>query len=216
MCEAGYSPSVRLFEAAACGTPIISDSWPGLETIFDPQEEILVSRSPGQTLAYLRDMDEHHRLAVAHKARQRVLCNHTADHRAAEFERHVYSLLGIVKNDGRGTVETLGVASADEPVQFRLRRDPVTSGGLPSGAQSRTPKGLERLLGPGYRSGASRRLAKPMHGIGGLSTREALTIRRETVAPRRSLHAVLHAPDPARSRTIMPTARRFSSSCLRK
>ena len=42
MCEAGYSPSVRLFEAAACGTPIISDYWPGLETIFDLQEEILV------------------------------------------------------------------------------------------------------------------------------------------------------------------------------
>ncbi|RPJ39457.1 MAG: glycosyltransferase [Planctomycetaceae bacterium] len=101
MREAGYSPSVRLFEAAACGTPIITDSWPGLDTIFDPQEEILVSHSPGQTLSYLRDMDEHHRRAVAHKARQRVLGNYTADHRAAEFEQHAYGLLGL----SRKTVE---------------------------------------------------------------------------------------------------------------
>lgn len=95
MCEAGYSPSVRLFEAAACGTPIISDYWPGLETIFDLEEEILVSRSADQTLAYLRDMDEPQRLAMAQRARQRVLSNHTADHRAAEFEWHVYTLLGL-------------------------------------------------------------------------------------------------------------------------
>jgi spore maturation protein CgeB len=95
MCEAGYSPGVRLFEAAACGTPIISDYWPGLETIFDLQEEILVSRSADQTLTYLRDMDEHRRLAMAHKARQRVMSGHTADHRAAEFEWHAYSLLGL-------------------------------------------------------------------------------------------------------------------------
>jgi len=108
MCEAGYSPSVRLFEAAACGTPIISDYWPGLETIFDLQEEILVSRSADQTLAYLRDMDEHRRLATAHKARQRVMCNHTADHRAAEFEWHVYSLLGLQrKSTGVQITESL-------------------------------------------------------------------------------------------------------------
>jgi spore maturation protein CgeB len=108
MCEAGYSPSVRLFEAAACGTPIISDYWPGLETIFDLQEEILVSRSADQTLAYLRDMDEPQRLAVTHRARQRVLCNHTADHRAAEFEWHAYSLLGLQpKTTGVGITESL-------------------------------------------------------------------------------------------------------------
>ena len=45
MVQAGYSPSVRLFEAAACGTPIISDAWPGLETIFGPRPEILIARS---------------------------------------------------------------------------------------------------------------------------------------------------------------------------
>jgi spore maturation protein CgeB len=93
MCRAGYSPSVRLFEAAACGTPIISDSWPGLETIFQPGEEILISRSAEQTLAYLRDIDDDRRWAIAHRARQRVLTSHTADRRAVEFERYVQPLL---------------------------------------------------------------------------------------------------------------------------
>jgi spore maturation protein CgeB len=46
MKRAGYAPSVRLFEAAACGVPIISDTWPGLETFFRPGEEILVSDGP--------------------------------------------------------------------------------------------------------------------------------------------------------------------------
>jgi spore maturation protein CgeB len=93
MCEAGYSPSVRLFEAAACGTAIISDAWPGLETLFQPQMEILVSGHAAQTLAYLRDLDEDRRRALADRARQRVLAAHTADHRAREFEEHVMSLL---------------------------------------------------------------------------------------------------------------------------
>src|SRR5438132_8271337 len=35
----GFSPSVRLFEAAACGTPVISDRWPGIETVFERSEE---------------------------------------------------------------------------------------------------------------------------------------------------------------------------------
>jgi len=93
MRRAGYSPSVRLFEAAACGTPIISDYWPGLETVFAVQEEILVSRDAEQTLAYLRDLSDEHRRAVGRRARQRVLSSHTADHRAAEFERHVQQRL---------------------------------------------------------------------------------------------------------------------------
>ena len=54
MVKAGYSPSVRLFEAAACGVPIISDEWPGLETIFTPGREILVARSTEDALQYAR------------------------------------------------------------------------------------------------------------------------------------------------------------------
>jgi spore maturation protein CgeB len=89
MVRAGYSPSVRLFEAAACGTPIISDKWPGLDTIFTPDEEILIARRASDTLAILRDIPEAQRKRIGLSARQRVLTAHTAMHRAAELESFV-------------------------------------------------------------------------------------------------------------------------------
>src|SRR5690606_13691449 len=55
MIAAGYSPSVRLFEAAACGTPIVTDAWPGLETFFVPGKEVLVGRSTAEMLRFLRE-----------------------------------------------------------------------------------------------------------------------------------------------------------------
>jgi spore maturation protein CgeB len=84
----GYSPSVRLFEAAACGVPIISDDWPGLATIFAPDQEILVARSGRDVLRFLQ-MDEGVRRQLALNARQRVLASHTAAHRAALLESYV-------------------------------------------------------------------------------------------------------------------------------
>ena len=48
MIRAGYSPSVRLFEAAACGTPIISDIWDGLDTLFEPGREIVLAGEAGR------------------------------------------------------------------------------------------------------------------------------------------------------------------------
>ena len=85
MIQMGYSPSVRLFEAAACGVPILSDFWNGLDTIFEIGSEILVTRSAGDTLSILRDMPEADRKQVAARARARVLAAHTAAHRAAEL-----------------------------------------------------------------------------------------------------------------------------------
>jgi len=78
------SPSVRIFEAAACGTPIISDYWVGLETFFALGEEILTARTSAEALQYLRDVPEAERRALGLRARKRVLAHHTAAHRAAE------------------------------------------------------------------------------------------------------------------------------------
>ncbi len=89
MVKAGYSPSVRLFEAAACGTPIISDTWTGLDRFFTPAAEILVSRNARDTLEYLHSVDESTRRAIGARARARVLASHTAVHRAIELERYV-------------------------------------------------------------------------------------------------------------------------------
>src|SRR4051812_30067814 len=86
MVRAGYSPSVRLFEAAACGTPIISDAWPGLETLFEPGREILIAHSTAEALRILSETSESERRAIGERARRRVLAEHTAAHRAAELE----------------------------------------------------------------------------------------------------------------------------------
>jgi spore maturation protein CgeB len=86
MKRAGYAPSVRLFEASACGVPVISDDWPGLATFFRPGQEILVSDGSDATRAYLVELAEGERRAVGERARQAVLARHTAAHRAAELE----------------------------------------------------------------------------------------------------------------------------------
>jgi spore maturation protein CgeB len=85
MIRAGYSPSVRLFEAAACGVPIISDFWEGLDTVFEFGTEIFVSRSGAETLDYLQSMDETTRVAAGERARAKILSAHTASHRAQEL-----------------------------------------------------------------------------------------------------------------------------------
>jgi spore maturation protein CgeB len=89
MIEAGYSPSVRLFEAAACGTPIISDYWDGLESFFEISTEILVARSTEESLHYLLNTGEEERQQIGERARQKVLKQHTADQRALALERYV-------------------------------------------------------------------------------------------------------------------------------
>jgi spore maturation protein CgeB len=88
MVAAGWSPSVRLFEAAACGVPIISDPWDGLGELFEPDVEILIARETEDVLRYLRDLTESERLAIGARARARVHAAHTAAHRAAELERY--------------------------------------------------------------------------------------------------------------------------------
>ncbi len=86
MVRAGWSPSVRLFEAAACGVPIVSDWWEGLDTFFEPAREILIAHDADDVERHLRDLGERDRLAIGARARARVLAEHTADRRAAELE----------------------------------------------------------------------------------------------------------------------------------
>jgi spore maturation protein CgeB len=85
MVAAGWSPSVRLFEAAACAVPVISDWWEGLDAFFEPGREILIAEDGDAVLRHLREGDP----AVGLRARDRVLAEHTAAHRAAELEEHV-------------------------------------------------------------------------------------------------------------------------------
>ncbi len=89
MVKAGWSPSVRLFEAGACATPVVSDRWEGLEAFFEPGREILVAASPEETLRIVRELPEPERRRIGEAARARVLREHTAAHRAATLESYV-------------------------------------------------------------------------------------------------------------------------------
>jgi spore maturation protein CgeB len=91
----GYSPSVRLFEAAAAGTPILSDIWPGLPQFFEPEREIVLVRSASDVLAELQNGSEERRRALAERARKRVLAEHTAAHRAEALEGYLLELLEL-------------------------------------------------------------------------------------------------------------------------
>ncbi len=89
MVAAGWSPSVRLFEAAAAGVPIISDDWPGLEQFFRHGEEILIAQTTDDVVRWLSRSTEARRRLIAEAARNRVLAEHTADRRAEQLERYL-------------------------------------------------------------------------------------------------------------------------------
>jgi spore maturation protein CgeB len=89
MAALGYCPSPRLFEAAACGAPIISDAWEGIEHFLEPGSETLLVRSRHDVLDALRLPREALR-RIGERARERVLAEHTAAHRAIELEQALF------------------------------------------------------------------------------------------------------------------------------
>ena len=86
MIARGWSPSVRLFEAAACATPILSDAWDGLGSLFTPGREIVPADTAADVLTTLNRTDAS---TIGEAARARVLAEHTASHRAAELDTYL-------------------------------------------------------------------------------------------------------------------------------
>jgi spore maturation protein CgeB len=84
MAEMGWCPSGRLFEAAACGAPILSDQWEGLDSFFTPGEEILVAETTAHTLAAL-DLEDRELKRIGANARERVLAEHSSARRAEDL-----------------------------------------------------------------------------------------------------------------------------------
>lgn len=95
MARYGFCPSGRLFEAAACGTPILSDWWPGLEEFFQPREEILIANTTEEALEIL-DLAPEELAPIARRAYERTLSEHTAGARAQELE----GILGDIRAAG--------------------------------------------------------------------------------------------------------------------
>lgn len=105
MVAAGYSPSVRLFEAAACGVPVITDRWAGLDIFFTPDKEILTAGSCDEALHILREIPEDRRRELAVAARKRFLGSHTPAHRAQQVEE--YYAEAIDRRPARMLTETV-------------------------------------------------------------------------------------------------------------
>lgn len=89
MVRAGYSPSVRLFEASACGAALLSDWWPGLDQFLTPGAEVLLPKDAGDVVTILRDCSVEESSRIGLQARERILAEHTSEHRAMQFEQIV-------------------------------------------------------------------------------------------------------------------------------
>lgn len=87
MAENGYSPATRVFEAAGAGACLISDRWAGIEQFLEPGREVLVANDGAEVSALVAGLGRGKAAAIGRRARQRVLAEHTYDHRAAEVER---------------------------------------------------------------------------------------------------------------------------------
>ena len=135
MLAAGWSPSVRLFEAAACGTPVITDRWAGLEDVFEPGREILVADSTEDVERYLHEFPQTDAAELGAAARARVLREHTAAHRAAELEKH---LLELSVGSGFAPAPAAPVIAAPAP-SFPLSPSPTAPGSPPPGSRFMVP-----------------------------------------------------------------------------
>ena len=82
----GWCPSGRLFEAAACGVPLVSDWWEGLESFFEPGREILVAKETDDVTTALM-LPRDHLATLGRRARERTLAEHTAEHRVSQLRK---------------------------------------------------------------------------------------------------------------------------------
>jgi spore maturation protein CgeB len=100
MAAMGFCPSGRMFEAAACGAPLMSDWWAGLDGFFEPGSEIIVVHDTEEAMAAI-EMTDSERAAIARRARERTLEEHTAEKRAA-------TLVALVENASAPPARLLG------------------------------------------------------------------------------------------------------------
>lgn len=130
MADLGYCPSGRLFEAAACGVPILSDDWKGMDLFFDPGREILIANSTRDATAAL-DRSNEELSKIARRARERTLEMHTSDQRAIELE-NILSQKSSAAADSRkpmrwGIVPAAGAGTRIQPLAFSKELLPVGS-----------------------------------------------------------------------------------------
>ncbi|KLK94484.1 glycosyltransferase [Microvirga vignae] len=102
MAEMGWCPSGRLFEASACGVPILTDDWEGLDSFFEPGSEILIARTTEDAVAAL-DLSDAELKRISRASRERTLTEHTSEHRARELEALLAGASSSSPSTGRST-----------------------------------------------------------------------------------------------------------------
>jgi spore maturation protein CgeB/dTDP-glucose pyrophosphorylase len=159
MAQMGYCPSGRLFEAASCGVPVVSDSWEGLDRFFEPESEIFIARSAADVVNVIERSDAE-LLRVAEAARERTLQSHTADRRASEFETLLQTVLAkravapISAAKVWGVIPAAGLGSRIQPLAFSKELLPV--GSRQDGDTERPRAVSEFLVERMVRGGASK------------------------------------------------------------
>jgi spore maturation protein CgeB len=80
-------PTIRPFEALACGIPLVSAPWNDAEGLFAPGEDFLVARNGADMQQHLRDIIEDPGLAahLRDRGRRAILARHTCAHRVDEL-----------------------------------------------------------------------------------------------------------------------------------
>jgi len=87
MASYGFSPPTRIFEAAGSAACLITDAWEGIETFLDPNHEVLVARNADDVIRHLRTLGHTRARMIGQAALQRVLAEHTYQHRAQQLQR---------------------------------------------------------------------------------------------------------------------------------
>jgi spore maturation protein CgeB len=91
MIRSGFSPSVRLFEATACGVPVLSDRWAGIEDVLEPGRDLLVLDTTADIVEAL-SMPAERRLAIGAAGHETTLRRHTGRRRADELVHYFADL----------------------------------------------------------------------------------------------------------------------------
>lgn len=91
MARFGFSPATRVFEAAGAAACLITDAFEGVETFLEPGREILVASDGGEIAELVRTLTPDRAARIGMAARERVLAEHTYDHRALQFEAALQS-----------------------------------------------------------------------------------------------------------------------------
>ncbi len=111
MARYGFSPATRVFEAAGAAACLITDAWEGIETFFEPEEEILVARNGSEVATHVENVDAKRARQIGHAAYRRALAHHTYAHRAAQFD-------AILRNTRVSRVRPAGVSPAVQGFQL--------------------------------------------------------------------------------------------------